>query len=231
MIITFASPKGGAGKTTSIVTAAVELARRGNSVLCLDCDQENFLYKWAGRRDEQVEDGAEIPKVVVKNCAMLGQVTEKIEKYAEKYDYIFIDTPGFDSGSNRDAILASHLVVFPSKPGGFDIDSIPKINALSAQAAQIRPDIQCYLMPVDLDTNASRIETDLDFFEGIAERLEHVHLFPAYTQHRSAYIDASKMGLGPQEMNNAKATAESKEIGDGIQEIENALIDALEGAE
>ena len=47
--IVFASPKGGAGKSTSAVLLATELAARGASVTVIDADPNKPVSRWAKR--------------------------------------------------------------------------------------------------------------------------------------------------------------------------------------
>ena len=46
-VISFASSKGGAGKTTSAIILATELAR-GTDVILIDADPAGRLTRWAG---------------------------------------------------------------------------------------------------------------------------------------------------------------------------------------
>lgn len=45
-VITFSSPKGGAGKTTAAVIVASELALRGASVTVIDADENTNVVDW-----------------------------------------------------------------------------------------------------------------------------------------------------------------------------------------
>ena len=47
--IVFASPKGGAGKSTSAVILATELAGQGASVAIIDADPNRPVSRWSGR--------------------------------------------------------------------------------------------------------------------------------------------------------------------------------------
>ena len=47
--IVFASPKGGAGKSTSVVVLACELARTGAPVTVIDADPNKPVSRWAAR--------------------------------------------------------------------------------------------------------------------------------------------------------------------------------------
>ena len=47
--IVFASPKGGAGKSTSAVVLATEIAGRGATVAIIDADPNKPVSRWASR--------------------------------------------------------------------------------------------------------------------------------------------------------------------------------------
>jgi chromosome partitioning protein len=51
-IISFANPKGGAGKTTSALLLACELAEKGASIIIVDADPERWISQW-GRTPRQ----------------------------------------------------------------------------------------------------------------------------------------------------------------------------------
>ena len=46
-VIAFANPKGGAGKTTTALLLATELAARGAAVTVIDADPERWISQWA----------------------------------------------------------------------------------------------------------------------------------------------------------------------------------------
>ena len=46
-VITFSSPKGGAGKTTAATILATELAERGAAVTIIDADPNKNVVDWA----------------------------------------------------------------------------------------------------------------------------------------------------------------------------------------
>ena len=45
-VIAFANPKGGAGKTTSALLLATELANKGAAVTVIDADPERWISQW-----------------------------------------------------------------------------------------------------------------------------------------------------------------------------------------
>ena len=48
-VVTVASPKGGAGKSTASVLLATELAHAGAEIVLLDCDPNRSATIWAGK--------------------------------------------------------------------------------------------------------------------------------------------------------------------------------------
>jgi len=45
-VISFANPKGGAGKTTSALIPATQLSENGASVTIIDADPERWISQW-----------------------------------------------------------------------------------------------------------------------------------------------------------------------------------------
>ena len=51
-VISFASPKGGVGKTTAALLLATELAQKGVGVTVIDADPEQYIERWASLPDK-----------------------------------------------------------------------------------------------------------------------------------------------------------------------------------
>src|ERR1700674_784427 len=87
MILSFASSKGGVGKSTSCAAVGARLAQRGEQVLILDLDQNGTLERW-GRK-------ASIPGLTVKAIER-DQFTNIFREtvVAGETDHILIDLAG-----------------------------------------------------------------------------------------------------------------------------------------
>lgn len=93
--IVVASPKGGAGKSTTAVLLGTELAHAGAEVVMLDCDPNRSLSLWADR--------SPLPSRI----QLLGDVTESdivrtIKQYDQDGQIVLVDLEG----------VASRLVFF-----------------------------------------------------------------------------------------------------------------------
>jgi chromosome partitioning protein len=104
-IITFASSKGGAGKTTSAIILATTLARE-RKVILIDADPAGRLLSWAekarlpGRLKVQATQGEKL-------------IRAELRKAAEEAAFVLVDLEGAATRLNAFAIGASDLVIVP----------------------------------------------------------------------------------------------------------------------
>lgn len=111
--IVFASPKGGAGKSTSALLLATEFAHRGATVGLIDADPNRPLAKWAAA-------GGQHP-----NLHIIENVTEKtivdtIDAEAEHVQFVVVDLEGTASKMVPFAISRADLVIAPTKASHLD---------------------------------------------------------------------------------------------------------------
>lgn len=106
-VISFASSKGGAGKTTSAIVLGTELAARGVSVTLIDADPAARLHQWA-----QI---SKLPsEIVVIKSNGERKILDEIEESAAKSVFVIIDLEGSASRLASFAIGESDLVIIPS---------------------------------------------------------------------------------------------------------------------
>lgn len=114
MIISFASSKGGVGKSTSCAAIGARLAQRGEQVLIIDLDQNRTLERW-GRR-------AKIPGLTVSAIDRDQFTTVFRETLAGgEIDHILIDLAGTREATILKAIARSDLVVIPAQASEPDL--------------------------------------------------------------------------------------------------------------
>jgi chromosome partitioning protein len=124
--IVFASPKGGAGKSTSAVVLACELARRGAAVTIIDADPNRPVSAWARRpgRPEGLEVVAEVTEETV---------IDAIEYAAARVPFVVVDLEGTASLTVAYAISRADLVVIPSQGSQLDAAEAAKAVKLIRQ--------------------------------------------------------------------------------------------------
>ena len=86
-VISFANPKGGAGKTTTALILAGELAAKGAQVTIIDADPEKWISQW-GALDGKPD-----------NMTIIGEVTEdsipdQIDEASRSSQFVVVDLEG-----------------------------------------------------------------------------------------------------------------------------------------
>ncbi|MFT4117921.1 AAA family ATPase [Bradyrhizobium sp.] len=114
MIITFASSKGGVGKSTTCAAVACALALGGARVLVIDLDQNRTLGRWSKR--------AAIDRLTVSAIATetFGTYFRDAEASGD-YDHICIDLPGTREVTLFKALARSDLVIIPAQASEPDL--------------------------------------------------------------------------------------------------------------
>lgn len=124
--IVFASSKGGAGKSTSAVILACELARRGAPVTIIDADPNRPVSAWARRpgRPERLEVIADVTE---------ESVIDAIEEAAARVPFVIVDLEGTASMTVAYAISRADLVIIPSQGSQLDAAEAAKAVRLIRQ--------------------------------------------------------------------------------------------------
>ncbi|MBU8547273.1 MULTISPECIES: ParA family protein [Roseomonadaceae] len=120
-IIVFASPKGGAGKSTSAVVLASELALRGAEVVIIDADPNRPVSSWAGR------PGCP-PTLTVLSDVAESSIIDEIEAAAARVPFVIVDLEGTASMTVAYAISRADLVIVPTQ--GSQLDAAEAVKAI-----------------------------------------------------------------------------------------------------
>lgn len=139
-IITFANPKGGAGKTTSALILASVLAARGAGITIIDADPEKWLSQWGALPGKPA------------NVTLIGDVGEdtivdQIEEAARRSQFVIVDLEGTASLMVANAIGMADLVLIPTQGASMDARGAAKtIRLIRNQARLARRDIAHHVL-------------------------------------------------------------------------------------
>lgn len=128
-IITTATTKGGAGKTTvsQIIIGAVH--NLGYTIGVIDTDENQTLSNWLQHTSNMAVDA----RVVLDE----SKVVEEAQKMKRKYDLVIIDTPGAQSQSTVFAIGCADLVIVPLQLSKGDLVQAQKTFDLVQSTASL----------------------------------------------------------------------------------------------
>lgn len=127
--IVFASPKGGAGKSTSAVLLATMLAGQGANVAIIDADPNKPVSRWgklAGKPDT----------LTVIDAVSEDTITDTIDQTAAQAAFVIVDLEGTASMMVSHAMSRADLVVIPSQ--GSQLDASEAVKAIRLVQTQER---------------------------------------------------------------------------------------------
>lgn len=134
-VIAFANPKGGAGKTTSALLLASELAGNGASVAIVDADPEKWISQWGALPGRPAS-------VTIISEVTEDSIVDQIEQAAAEAQFVVIDLEGTASLMVANAIGMSDFVIIPTQGSSMDAKGAAKtIRLIRNQARMARRDI------------------------------------------------------------------------------------------
>jgi chromosome partitioning protein len=185
-VITLASRKGGAGKSTLTAHLSVFAQHQGHRCLVVDADPQASLSLWHSRR---VSDEPRLESA--------ARGIERLVAHAivQRYDWVFIDTSPTMWVVVQEAIRAATLVVIPARPGFFDIAAVRE-TAMAARK---------YNKPYAVVINAAPVKRDDKEAPAVAlSRAELNRLaIPTWSgqiSHRSGYMASLAAGASVSEI-------------------------------
>src|SRR5438445_13816560 len=113
--IAFIQPNGGAGKSTSALLLAAELAK-GARVIVIDADPNAPIAKWASRGE-----GASNLEII--QAGKEDSIFDLIEEAEKKATFVIVDTEGVANLQAAYTISASDFVIIPSQGSALDQDN------------------------------------------------------------------------------------------------------------
>jgi chromosome partitioning protein len=130
--IIFANEKGGTGKSTTAVHAAVALEASGRRVAALDMDtRQRTLGRYLDNRAETIKRlGVPLPMPVFETFdpAKSETIEAQLDRIAEGVDIVVVDTPGRDDPDSRKAMLRADTLVTPINDSFVDLDLIGQVD-------------------------------------------------------------------------------------------------------
>jgi len=128
-IITMATTKGGAGKTTVAQMIIGAVHNLGYSIGVVDTDENQTLSSWlADNTSMAIEHRLELDE---------SRVVETAQKLNRKHDLVIIDTPGAQARATVFAIGCADLVLIPLQLSKADVIQSQKTHDMVASTADL----------------------------------------------------------------------------------------------
>lgn len=192
MFISFISQKGGTGKTSLALHMAATLAGEGAKTLLIDADPQASAMAWYACR---VQNGhAPVPSLTVMAISN-GTITDQIHELGKSYDCIIIDGPPRGDRIARDVILASDIVLVPTRLSGFDVWAADSITKTIEELRPIQK--MASKQPLDWFYVVNQKNPRTLAGKAILKALEGAggHVLEAHICERASYVESTSQGL------------------------------------
>jgi chromosome partitioning protein len=200
-VISFASSKGGAGKTTSAIILATELAE-GTSVIMIDADPACRLIRWSTL--------AGLPKgLTVIQSGGERTIQSEIDTAKQQAAFVIIDLEGSASRLTSFAIAESDLVIIPSGEEQQDADAaIDTLAEIAMESRARRKDIPAAII---FARTAAAVKSKLE--KHIQAELSRAgRVFQTQLHRRTAFSSLHNAGGGLRQLDPADVNGIDKAI-------------------
>jgi chromosome partitioning protein len=207
-VVSFANPKGGAGKTTSALLLATQLAGRGASVAIIDADPERWISQWAALPGK--------PHTIrVISDVSEETVMDVIDRAASEVQFVIVDLEGTASLMVANAIGMSDLVIIPTQGASMDAKGAVKtLRLIRNQSRMANREIPHAVLLTR--TSAAMASRSL---RNIRDQLDEagVDVFGASIVERAAYRDLLDFGGVLEGLNRDKVSNLDKAIQNALE--------------
>lgn len=184
-VISFANPKGGAGKTTTALLAATQLAEAGASVAIIDADPERWISQWGALPGKP-------NRIRIISDVTEDTIVDVIEREAAQAQFVIVDLEGTASLMVANAIGMSDFVTIPLQGSSMDARGGAKVLKLIASQAKMARRAIPYAV-VLTRTNAAMKSRSLKNVTGELEEAG-IPVFETAIVERAAYRDLFDFG-------------------------------------
>jgi len=144
MVVTLGMAKGGVWKSTLAMNIAGVLANQNHSVCIVDSDPRETCNNNVRRRNEYNERQRSqgkptVPEIHCQIKRPEDSLNKHLEKLDEDFDYVIVDTGGYENKAFKSAVAVSDLIYLPFFPCTDDMDNlVPTLNVIVETEGYIR---------------------------------------------------------------------------------------------
>lgn len=188
-IITAASFKGGAGKTTAVMAITSAFVAKGKSVALIDTDENMPLSEW---QQNAVKEGTWSEGITVYEADDMRSFEKAFNDTEDKKpDYVIIDTRGGGSDLNDACLINTNLIIIPSALTQLDItQAISTFEHTIELHKSMEIEIDLALLMQRIPVGRLTVSQSQDL-----QTLSKLPMFETKLHNRDAFASIGKRGL------------------------------------
>jgi len=198
--VAVASPKGGAGKTTSALSLALQLAKQGAQVALLDADPNQPLAAFleAGHCPENLHIVVDVNE---------NNIAARIRETATQYPFVLIDLEGTAAKIVVNALQYADFVIIPMRGSYLDAKEAGKaISLITDQEQAMQRHVPGYKLPFSVLLTCTPSAYNTRITSGLRGDLAGlgVDVFDVEMKERDAFKALFKYNCPLEQMNPAE---------------------------
>src|SRR5690554_5334096 len=202
MITIIGCNKGGAGKTTTAVNAAVALARQGKDVCLVDADPQRSASLWHAER----EAAELLPAITL--IEKRDNISSTLKVLNEKFDHVIVDVAGRNSRELITGATVADIIIAPHQCSQFDLDTLVELQDQVVKIRDLNPSLRVLIYHSMASTNASVKDKERADFLAYLDEFPEFEVLKSIGFSRKVYKDASSEGKSVIETPNTIAASE-----------------------
>ena len=215
MIVLFSHQKGGVGKSTIAINFAYQAQKKYKDLVVLDLDSQNSAILF-----NQLRTSQNLPLV---KCVRENEVEflELMNNYFQNSDnLLIIDSGGYDSDTNRMALIKSDIIITPVGISQIEIFGLQKFRKILKDASKaVGKTLKTNVLLNNVDSRSKNRVKELKKY--IKENNSYFNLLESVLYARADYKNSYGEGLSVKEYN--KKSLASQEIKQFAKEIYKLL--------
>lgn len=202
MITIIGCNKGGSGKTTTAVNAAIGLAINGHDVCFVDADPQRSGTKFFSTREE-LSDKCQVTVIEKRD-----NISQTLLSLRSKYSHVIVDVPGRNSRELITGATVADQIIAPHQCSQLDLDTLEELQEQVVRIRDINPLLKVYIYhSMATNNHVTRPQERKEFFDFVSD-YDAVTLLRSIGFYRKVYKDSIAQGLSVLEMRNPQARSE-----------------------